>query len=42
MGLPIHPKNINPEFLLKKGNEGTKSGAETGRKEERPSRDCPT
>jgi hypothetical protein len=24
-----HLKNINPEFLLSKGNTGTKSGAET-------------
>jgi hypothetical protein len=29
MGLPTHLKNINLELLLSKGNEGTKSGAET-------------
>jgi len=29
MGTPTHLKNINPEFLLSKGNAGTKSGAET-------------
>jgi hypothetical protein len=29
MGPPTHLKNINPEFFLSKGNEGTKSGAET-------------
>jgi hypothetical protein len=29
MGLPTHLKNINPEFLLLKGNTGTKNGAET-------------
>jgi hypothetical protein len=28
MGPPTHLKNINPEFLLPKGNAGTKSGAE--------------
>jgi len=26
---PTHLKNINPEFLLSKGNAGTKNGAET-------------
>jgi hypothetical protein len=29
MGPPNHLKNINPEFLLFKGNTGTKNGAET-------------
>jgi hypothetical protein len=29
MGPPTHLKNINSEFLLSKGNAGTKSGAET-------------
>jgi hypothetical protein len=29
MGPPTHLKNINPEFLLSKGNAGTKSEAET-------------
>jgi hypothetical protein len=29
MGPPTHLKNINPEFLLSKGNSGTKSEAET-------------
>ena len=29
MGPPTHLKNINPEFFLSKGNEGTKSGTET-------------
>ena len=29
MGTPTHLKNINLEFLLSKGNGGTKSGAET-------------
>jgi hypothetical protein len=29
MGPPNHLKNINPEFLLSKGNVGTKSKAET-------------
>jgi len=29
MGPLIHLKNINSEFLLSKGNVGTKSGAET-------------
>jgi len=29
MGTPTHLKNINPEFLLSKGNSGTKSGADT-------------
>jgi hypothetical protein len=29
MGPPTHLKNINPEFLLSKGNAGTKSGTET-------------
>jgi len=29
MGPPTHLKDINPEFLLSKGNEGTKSGAVT-------------
>jgi hypothetical protein len=29
MGTPTHLKNINPEFLLSKGNAGTKSEAET-------------
>jgi hypothetical protein len=29
MGTCTHLKNINPEFLLSKGNAGTKSGAET-------------
>jgi hypothetical protein len=28
MGPPTHLKNIYPEFLLSKGNAGTKSGAE--------------
>jgi len=31
MGPPTHLKNINPEFLLSKGNGGTKSGTETER-----------
>jgi hypothetical protein len=35
----LYYKNINPEFLLSKGNAGKKSGAEL---KERPSRDCPT
>jgi hypothetical protein len=29
MGLPTHLKTINAEFLLLKGNVGTKSGPET-------------
>jgi hypothetical protein len=29
MGPPIRLQNFNPEFLLSKGNTGTKSGAET-------------
>jgi hypothetical protein len=36
MGLPIHLKNINSEFLLSKGNAGTKSGAETEGKKGHP------
>jgi hypothetical protein len=29
VGPPTHLKNINTELFLSKGNEGTKSGAET-------------
>jgi hypothetical protein len=29
MGPPTNLKNINPEFLLSKGNAGTKNGTET-------------
>jgi hypothetical protein len=32
MGPFTHLKNINPKLLLLKGNEGTKSRAETGEK----------
>jgi hypothetical protein len=33
MGPPTHLKNFNPELLLSEGNTGTKSGAETERKD---------
>jgi hypothetical protein len=32
MGTPIHLQNFNPEFLLSKGNIGTKCRAEIDRK----------
>ena len=36
MGTTTHLKNIYPEFLLSKGNAGTKSGAETEGKKGHP------
>jgi hypothetical protein len=39
MGSLTHHKKINPEFLLSKGNAGTKSGAVT---EGKTIQRCPT